>query len=62
MFLDKMNKNAGEILQKYLEDHGIKPTFVAYKIGMSRANINSRLHERIHFRLKSPSWLLWACV
>nr|DAO22707.1 MAG TPA: hypothetical protein [Caudoviricetes sp.] len=23
---------------------------------------NSGGHERIHFRLKSRSWLLWACV
>lgn len=44
-----VKENAGEILQKYLEDHGIKQNFVARKMGISSSNFNNHLHGRLKF-------------
>ena len=41
--------NAGEILSKYLEEHGIKQNFVDKKMGISSATFGSRLHGRLKF-------------
>lgn len=44
-----VKENAAKILQKYLQDHGIKQSFVASKIGMSESSFSSRLNGRLKF-------------
>ena len=44
-----VKENAGEILENYLEDHGIKQKFVAESIGVSSATFSSRLKGRLKF-------------
>lgn len=44
-----VKKDAGKILQTYLNEHGIKQTFVANKMGISNSNFNDRMRGRLKF-------------
>lgn len=44
-----VKSNATDILKTYLTDHGIKKSFVAYKLGMSPANFSNTLNGRRKF-------------
>ncbi|RVU69835.1 MULTISPECIES: helix-turn-helix transcriptional regulator [Lactobacillus] len=44
-----VRSDAREILSKYLDEHGIKQSFVAKRMGISSATFSSRLHGRLNF-------------
>ena len=44
-----VKENANEILRSYLEEHGIKQSFVAHKMGISSPTFNSRVQGRLKF-------------
>ena len=44
-----VKENANEILKDYLDDHGIKQSFVAHKMGISNPTFNSRIQGRLMF-------------
>lgn len=44
-----VKEDAAIILQKYLQDHGIKQSFVANKIGISESNFSNRINGRLKF-------------
>jgi addiction module HigA family antidote len=41
--------NSADILQKYLEDHGIKKKYLAKKLGISASTLSAYLHGSIKF-------------
>lgn len=44
-----VKNNASQILEEYLDEHGIKKSFVAEKAGMSPSWISDRLTGRLKF-------------
>lgn len=44
-----LKPNASHLAKKYLQDHGIKQSFIAYKMGISTSNLSNKLNGRSKF-------------
>lgn len=44
-----LKPNANNLAKKYLQDHGIKQSFIAEKMGISTPNLSNKLNGRSKF-------------